>query len=57
MPKALEINSIFPDLPLLDLSTMEYTNLFALGARTQLVVLEFYVSQTRSVEPIIAIDP
>ena len=55
--KGLDIGSVMPDIPMLDLDTMNYTSVFDLCSTTQLAVIEFYVSKTRTAEPVIAIDP
>ena len=57
-PRDCSAGSTFPDIPLLNFDSMNFTTLFELGCQnTQLAVLEFYVSHTRTAEPVIAIDP
>ena len=53
----LDINSLFPAVNLLNHSSGEFSSIFDMCSGYQLAVLEFYVSKTRSAEPVIAIDP
>jgi len=53
----LDINSLFPTINLLNHSSREFSSIFDMCSGYQLAVLEFYVSKTRSAEPVIAIDP
>ncbi|GMH61920.1 hypothetical protein TL16_g03364 [Triparma laevis f. inornata] len=55
--KQLDISSVFPSVSLRNLGSDEFSSVFDMCSGYQLAVLEFYVSKTRSAEPVIAIDP
>ena len=55
--KQLDIGSVFPPVSLHDLDSDEFSSVFDICSGYQLAVLEFYVSKTRSAEPVIAINP